>query len=89
MFARAEIMGPARPAVLVPAGAVVFRDGAPAVFTLAPGTDRVRLRRLTLGTRADGMVEVLDGLSAGERVVTSGAGFLADGDLVRAASPAR
>jgi RND family efflux transporter MFP subunit len=87
MFARAEIMGPARPAVLVPAGAVVFREGAPAVFTLAPGEERVRLRRLTLGTRADGLVEVLDGLAAGERVVASGAGFLADGDLVRAAPP--
>lgn len=87
MFARAEIMGPPRPAVLVPAAAVVFRDGAPAVFTLAPGEERVRLRRLTLGERLEGMVEVREGLAEGERVVLSGAGFLADGDLVRVAAP--
>jgi multidrug efflux pump subunit AcrA (membrane-fusion protein) len=44
---------------------------------------QVRLRRLTTGARRDGMVEVLDGLSTGERVVRTGAGFLADGDHVR------
>lgn len=87
MFARAEIMGPPRPAVLLPAAAVVFRDGAPAAFTLAPGEERVRLRRLTLGQRLEGMVEVREGISEGERVVLSGAGFLADGDLVRVAAP--
>ena len=87
MFARAEIMGPARPAVLVPAAALVFRDGAAAAFILPPGEERVRLRRLTLGERLEGMVEVREGLAAGERVVLSGAGFLADGDLVRVAAP--
>jgi len=92
MFARAEILGPARPAVVVPAAAVVFRDGAPAVFTVpedaAPGAEvRVAQRRLALGQRLDGQVEVLEGLTAGERVVLSGAGFLSDGDLVRVARP--
>ncbi len=85
MFARAEIVGAVRQAVVVPAGAVVFRDGASRVFVLPEGEDRVRLRRLTTGLRDDGMVQVTDGLQPGERVVVVGAGFLADGDLVRVA----
>ena len=85
MFARAEIHGPAREAVMVPAAAVVFRDGAPQAFVLPDGSDRVVMRRLTAGARQEGMVEIIEGLRAGERVVTAGAGFLAQGDLVRLA----
>lgn len=85
MFARAEITGPARPAVLVPAAAIVFRDGAPSLFVLPADEERVRLRRLALGARVGDAVEVIEGLAGGERVVVAGAGFLADGDLVRAA----
>lgn len=89
MFARAEITGPTRQVVMVPASAVVFRDGAPQAFVLPPGgatgETRVAMRRLTAGARLDGMVEVTAGLTAGERVVTAGAGFLVDGDLVQIA----
>ncbi len=87
MFARAEIVGAVRQAVVVPAGAVVFRDGASRVFVLPEGEDRVRLRRLTTGIRDEGMVQVTDGLQPGEQVVVAGAGFLADGDQVRVAPP--
>ncbi|UPY38833.1 efflux RND transporter periplasmic adaptor subunit [Sediminicoccus sp. KRV36] len=85
MFARAEIQGPAREVVVVPASAVVFRDGAPQAFVLPDGAARVVMRRLNAGARQDGMVEILEGLTAGERVVTAGAGFLVNGDLVRLA----
>ncbi|RKK04708.1 efflux RND transporter periplasmic adaptor subunit [Pseudoroseomonas wenyumeiae] len=86
MFARAEIHAEASPGIVVPQEAVVFRDGAAGAFVLEG--QQVRLRRLTTGTRRDGMVEVLDGLAAGERVVRTGAGFLADGDHVRLAPAA-
>ena len=85
MFARAEIEGPAREAVMVPASALVFRDGAPQAFVLPEGRDRVEMRRLIAGARQDGMVEITEGLRPGERVVTAGAGFLVNGDLVRLA----
>jgi len=85
MFARAEITGARREVVLVPASSVVFREGAPQAFVLAEGQSRVAMRRLVAGARQDGMVEILEGLRAGESVVTAGAGFLADGDLVRIA----
>lgn len=66
----------------VPAAAVVQRDGHPNVFTVdAKGiAHRVRVRT---GSVADGQVEVLEGVKAGDQVVEQGAGFLADGDSVR------
>lgn len=85
MFARAEIQGPAREAVMVPASAVVFREGAPQAFVLPEGGERVQMRRLATGARQDGMIEITEGLRAGERIVTAGAGFLVNGDLVRVA----
>lgn len=85
MFARAEIQGPAREAVMVPASAVVFREGAPQAFVLPEGAERVQMRRLVAGARQDGMVEIIEGLRPGERIVTAGAGFLVNGDLVRVA----
>jgi HlyD family secretion protein len=89
MFAAADIAGPTRGVVMVPAAAVVFRDGAPHAFVLPEGGDRVRIRRLTAGERQDGMVEIREGMQPGERVVVTGAGFLADGDLVRITPEAR
>ncbi|GGC69591.1 secretion protein HlyD [Siccirubricoccus deserti] len=81
MFARAEIRADTVSALAVPQVAVVFRTDAPAAFVL--GDDgRVSLRRLAVGAYDRGFVEVMDGLRAGERVVVSGAGFLAEGDSV-------
>ena len=66
----------------VPAATVVQRDGHPNVFTVdAKGiARRVRIRT---GGIANGQVEVLEGLKAGDAVVEQGAGFLGDGDSVR------
>jgi RND family efflux transporter MFP subunit len=85
MFARAEIQGPMREVVVAPASALVFREGAPQAFVLPAGSERVEMRRLVAGARKDGMVEITEGLRPGERVVTAGAGFLVNGDLVRVA----
>jgi HlyD family secretion protein len=85
MFAQAEILPAAKAALTVPQEAVVYREGRPAVFVLPDGTERVALRAVRTGERRDGVVEVTDGLTAGERVVASGAGFLSDGDRVRVA----
>ena len=84
MFARAEIQTEAATALTVPQEAVVFREGRAAVFVLS-GDDRAVLRPVAPGRRREGVVEVLEGLAAGERVVVAGAGFLSDGDRVRLA----
>ena len=78
-------------ALVVPAAAVVLRDGFPTVFTVdAKGI--AHQVRIDAGTRDGGQVEVRSGLKPGGRVVVAGAGFLAEGDPVRvvdaAAQPA-
>lgn len=85
MFARAEIMPPAAPALTVPQEAVLTRDNQAAVLVLPPDTDRVARRVIATGQRRDGLVEVTAGLEPGERVVVAGAGFLSDGDRIRLA----
>lgn len=83
MFASAEITPVGRLGLTVPQEAVVFRDGRPAVFVVPPDQDRVTLKPVRTGLRRSGKVEVTEGLAEGERVVVTGAGFLAQGDRVR------
>lgn len=62
---------------LVPALSVVQRPAGSVVYVVDGDTARQRV--IELGVRTNGEVEVRDGLSAGERVVVDGAGFLTDG----------
>ena len=83
MFARASFSrgGETREALLVPESAVVRRGQLEGLFVTDEG-GRARLRWVRLGRAVQGRVEVLSGLSAGERyVVAPGAGF-ADGTPV-------
>lgn len=84
MFARASIATGAQPALTVPQNSVVFREDKPGVYVLDP-TSHVRFRAVQTGARVGDRVEIVAGLNGGERVVIQGAGFLADGDLVRVA----
>ena len=86
MFARADILLDAATVLVVPQTAIVFREDAPAAV-VQNADHSVSLRRLTTGARRDGFVEVVAGLQAGELVVTSGSGFLSDGDRVRIVAP--
>ncbi len=76
MFATFRIaVGEAQQRPAVPAGAVIFR-GADAFAWVATGEGRFAQRQLRLGIRDGEQIEVLDGLAAGERVVTGGALFI-------------
>jgi Cu(I)/Ag(I) efflux system membrane fusion protein len=68
----------ARPALAVPASAVID-SGSRQVVLVGKGEGRFEPRPVKLGRRGDGYVEVLDGLTAGEEVVTS-ATFLIDAE---------
>jgi len=57
------------------------RDDRAEVFVV-DGDDRVRRREVRLGARHDELVEIEEGLEAGERVVRSNQGGLSDGDQV-------
>lgn len=83
-FLREEAPGQATaPAarVRVPERAVRTQDGRTVVFIIKD--DRVERRAVTAGAEHDGRVDVLSGVSAGERVVVEGPETLKDGDRVR------
>ncbi|MBL8398140.1 MAG: efflux RND transporter periplasmic adaptor subunit [Candidatus Accumulibacter sp.] len=82
MFARGEFELARRPALTVPQNAVVLRDGFAYVFRLEGG-DRVAQTKVELGRRLAERVEIVGGLPPQTRLVDSGAGFLADGDVVK------
>lgn len=74
-----------RLALVVPASAIVVRDGDSFAYTvIAEGPERrARQHLVDVGRRMGREVEILAGLSVGELVVERGAGFLDDGDSVR------
>ncbi|MSQ72853.1 MAG: efflux RND transporter periplasmic adaptor subunit [Betaproteobacteria bacterium] len=82
MFARGSVATGSAMALTLPLAAISLRDGYSYVFVLGAG-NRVTQVKVQLGRRAGERVEVLGALSGSERVVASGAAFLADGDLVR------
>lgn len=82
MFAQGRLALGRAQALLVPNEAIVRRDGRAYAFTVEPD-GRVRERGITVGSTHGDMIEVRDGLTADDRVVARGAGFLGDGDLVR------
>jgi RND family efflux transporter MFP subunit len=85
MYARGEFdLGRSR-AITVPQQALVVRDGFSYVFTVGAG-NRVSQLRVKTGRRELDRVEIVEGLSADVPVVSAGAGFLNDGDLVSIAA---
>ena len=82
MFARGEFELARRPALTLPQSAVVLREGFAYVFRLETG-DRVTQLKVALGRRLGERLEIVSGLAPEARVVDNGAGFLADGDLVK------
>lgn len=66
--------------IRVPASAVVVRGQMEYVFVVADEHGELRIVRT--GKRADGEVEILSGLSSGERVVSEGVESLRDGQPI-------
>jgi membrane fusion protein, heavy metal efflux system len=76
MFATFRIVtGDAAEAPAVPEGAVVYEGNAAHVW-VAAGEGLLAYRAIRTGRSNDGLVEVLDGLKPGERVVTKGGLFI-------------
>jgi len=68
--------------IVVPAQALIRRDGYAYVYTVDGKNVAKRVRVAVGGSTAEG-VEITEGLQALTPVVARGAGFLSDGDLVR------
>jgi multidrug efflux system membrane fusion protein len=71
--------GASENAVVIPRDLVELRHGQPHAFVVDRVASVVRLRRLSLGIQSDRLVEVLDGLEAGDLIVAGGEDRLDDG----------
>lgn len=85
MYATGSLDIGSAPALVLPASAVVLRDGRTTVARLSRAGDvhRVTVVPVQVGRRQGAEVEVLGGLQLGDEVVQTGAGLLGEGDLVR------
>jgi cobalt-zinc-cadmium efflux system membrane fusion protein len=70
------ITGEDAAAPAVPAGAVVYEGTTAHLWAADPKDKKLSIRQVKLGRIKAGMVEVVDGLKAGESVVVSGAVFI-------------
>jgi len=64
-------LGNDTPALLLPAGAFLAETGGDWIFVLDDERDEAQRRRIKTGRRNAEQVEILSGLAAGERVITS------------------
>ncbi len=76
-YADVKISTPMRSGIVVPERAVLSTERGFAVFVSRE--DKAARRPVELGLRVDGMVEILKGLTPGEKVVVDGAAALREG----------
>ena len=82
LFGRVDILYDMRKDVpLVPRSAIITEDEASHVFVV-DDKDNVMRRPVKLGYEHDGQVEIVEGVTAGEKVVTAGKGSLSEGSHV-------
>ncbi|HAD08647.1 MAG TPA: efflux RND transporter periplasmic adaptor subunit [Porticoccaceae bacterium] len=67
-------------AITVPLASVVLRPAGKVVYVIEDGTARQRI--VKTGVYKSGMVEIIEGLTGSETIVTNGSGFLTEGTPV-------
>ncbi|MET0357885.1 MAG: efflux RND transporter periplasmic adaptor subunit [Pararhizobium sp.] len=80
-FARGIINTSARRNIQLPGSAVKNAGGRSSVLVVRDGV--IDVRQVTIGTRQDGLVEIIDGVSDGDMVVLKSGGFLKAEERVR------
>jgi hypothetical protein len=80
-FARGTLEVARRTGVAVPLGAVLYGTEGASVQVVV--NDRVETRRVRTGLSAGGLIEIREGVVAGEPVVARAGSFLRHGDPVR------
>ncbi|AWL29117.1 efflux RND transporter periplasmic adaptor subunit [Acinetobacter defluvii] len=84
MFVKGEFELGEQSALTIPQSALLLRDGFSYVF-IVQQNNRVKQQKVSVGRRQNDLVEILD-LPENVKLVASGTGFLADGDLVKVAA---
>jgi HlyD family secretion protein len=80
MFAEAEVIAAERNGLVVPVTALGSMDGETIVMKVTEGT--VARTVVKTGIRDGAIVEILEGLAAGDTVVTKAGAFVRDGDRI-------
>lgn len=84
MLLRVVLQIDPRTALTIPEEALIAHGKSHSVYVVDPGDDsKVEKREIRIGARQPGRVEVLEGLAAGERVVSHGALKLAGNKAIR------
>ncbi len=86
MFLTVRVSRDPLPGLVIPEQALVPERGKIYVFVLAGG--RIARREVTIGRRTPGEVEITQGVTAGERVVTEGTQKVRDGNAAHEIPPA-
>lgn len=87
MYARGEFDAGHGAVLTLPQSAVLLRDGFSYVYRVEADKHVTQIK-VGAGRRKGERIAITDGLDPAARVVASGVGFLADGDLVRVVAPA-
>ncbi|MBC53475.1 MAG: hypothetical protein CMQ34_06510 [Gammaproteobacteria bacterium] len=77
------VLGSPQETLLLPVGSFVQETGGNWVFVLDDAGETAYRREISVGRRNNRFIEVRDGLRAGERVITSGYGAIAEADRVQ------
>ena len=72
MLMQVELQSRARQALVVPEECLVAKGRQHFVYVVDPADNTAERREIAIGTRRPGVVEVTDGLTAGEQVITDG-----------------
>jgi HlyD family secretion protein len=81
-FANAEFSDVERETLTAPASSVRYESGGPALMVV-DADNRVRRAPVKLGQRLGDWVEIAGGVEPGSRVLSTGAAFVLDGDVIR------
>lgn len=82
MFATGRIDAGSQTVMTVPQSAIVYVGNSPAVYVVG-ADNKAHMHKVVLGEHLGKDVVIKDGALPGDRVVTTGAGFLNDGDNVK------
>jgi len=85
-FARGHIDVSNQPALTLPQQAVIQRDGFHYVMQVNSHSV-VQLKKITIGQRAAGKIEIMAGIKKSDSVIASGLAFLSEGDSVAITEP--
>lgn len=77
------VLGDPAETLIIPAGSFIQETGGNWVFVLDDSGEHAYRREISVGRRTNRMLEITEGLDAGDRIITSGYGAISDAERVQ------